>query len=212
MSAEAAALSAALDALARLEAEEAAPLALLDGERLREVPAGRTFTLTPSGAGAHPAGDAEFAGHGPEMRMRARLRLTPDARQLWLELSLEAKEIRSDWTQVRGKSTPAGSWVLLTADPGFRIKSFSPAEEDWWRTVDVGPAAERFLPREAHLGLPPYARFFGNVLAQLRRDSSPGALVQEWVATGDVRGADVGRTGVKVTLRKVQVVMAPEGR
>lgn len=208
--ARAAALAAAMEELAAMEAAEAAPLTLLAGERLAEVPAGRSFTFIPGGPGTHLKGDLDFGANGPEMTMRARLRTTPGGRQLWLEISLEANEIRSDWTQIRGKSTPVAAFVVATADPGFRIKSFTPAEEDWWRTIDVDEGPERYLPREAHLGLPPYDRVFREVLNQLRQDSSRGALVREWVATGDVAGPDVGRTGVKVTLRKVQVVMAPE--
>jgi hypothetical protein len=85
-------------------------------------------------------GDRDFRGHGPFVEVHAEL-YSPDAHEVWIYLSMEAKETTSDYT------TAKGVWQqkVYTAPSGWTIDAFLTQQSDGWTYTDVNTSYD-YMP------------------------------------------------------------------
>jgi hypothetical protein len=92
-------------------------------------------------------GDAEFAGHGPNVRVTTRLTMR-NGRELWATVTMHAKETKRDYTEVNGSAD-----FLMYRHPAaiLRIVSDTYSEASYTDTDhedDVIPVGAGELVRE----------------------------------------------------------------
>lgn len=147
-------------------------------------------------------GDGEFADNGPRMTLLTRMSWNKQQTALMVQLSLDAVELRRDSTRISGVSP---EYTIYSADRGMRIAQARPGPgEDSWKYVD-----SNYLPDRMAIVAEP-TRGFPNPAAALRNSAAgvvTAGLVKEWVAVGDVRGTDVGRTYLQVYLQPIEVTL-----
>lgn len=84
----------------------------------------RTVTYHPP----HTDGDRDFHGHGP--RVNVEVYVTYTRRQVNFEISMHARETKSDWTTYAGRH----SQVMYTAPAGKFIKALQ-GKQKWYRLI-----------------------------------------------------------------------------
>lgn len=111
---------------------------------------------------SHIAGDDDFNGHGPSVRAAASIRVSGQ-REIWADLTLNAKETRSNWTEADG------SWsrLLWTAPTGWLITGI----------ISSQTSRANYTDDDHELDIP---------------SISGGSLVQRFRINGDTGGRDVG--------------------
>jgi hypothetical protein len=156
------------------------------------------------------------------MLLRAWVEASQDGRFLFARIHVDARETRGNRTQVVGTSPMSREYVLYEAKPGFRIAEFVPRREEFWIFGDSGPAPDTLSPPDLAAGRGRWAGIRGTVARdqtmcrpdQLRSmpdlanppcRATVHQIVKRWIAVGDTRGVDVGRTGVDVTFYPVIV-------
>jgi outer membrane murein-binding lipoprotein Lpp len=117
-------------------------------------------------------GDNDFAGHGPQIQVSLTLSSTPT--QVIAHVYMDAKETKSDWTEVQG----TGDFVVYKAPPGTQIDSIASNTHSAYSYLDTGTS--RFPT------LPPFTAHMGT-----------GDPVLYYSIIGDTSGDDVGRTQVQ---------------
>lgn len=108
-------------------------------------------------------GDREFDGHGPEVRCSATLKLENSGKELWVTITLHAKETRSDWSEADGK------WE--------RKLETAPVGKKFVRIVSDTYSTAQYTDTNHRLDLP-------QVLG--------GSLVEKFEVMGDTGGNDIG--------------------
>lgn len=127
-------------------------------------------------------GDADFAGHGPDVVADATLSGV-GTRNLTVQLSMTAVETRNDFTRVSGDS---GVVLIYRAPVGECIQSVSRGTFDELRYVDTDHAVDSFTGQVS------------------------GSFVQSWEAVGDTSGNEAGtKTGVSIFTHNLTVTSAP---
>jgi hypothetical protein len=95
-----------------------------------------TAYFSPTGSMIFPLtrGDSEFGGHGPQIKVLFRIKISPDRRQLWYDLYFEAREIGGDYTTVSGSKIDLIGYTLtdntkriisITGDPNNNFTNYT---------------------------------------------------------------------------------------
>lgn len=78
-------------------------------------------------------GDREFDGNGPVIKSEVKLRISPNKKELWADISINAKETKHDWSETEGKwskkvyDAPYGLTInAILSDKASRTKFVSP--------------------------------------------------------------------------------------
>lgn len=123
-------------------------------------------------------GDADFNGNGPRVTASAHLQVR-NGTELWVVLSMHAKETKKDYTEVRGSEEFR---VYTVEDP--RHQTIETIISDQWtqhRYTDTDHADDAFYKGSAE-------------------------LVNEFVFTGDTKGKEAGsRTAMSVSFNPVTI-------
>ena len=132
------------------------------------------------------AGDREFAGHGPKYYVYVCITFTVPTEsypyyRIYAKTYMDAIEwkdghVEGDGTHLRGEAMR----LLMVTDKGFWIKS-SFLQGTYVYSVDTDGHSDTFIG-------------FG-----------PSLLPEYFVITGDTKGDDAGKTGVKIKLNEIQV-------
>jgi hypothetical protein len=126
-------------------------------------------------------GDGEFGGNGPRISINGALTTTPGA--VNLQLSMHAKETKSDWTEVNGSQ----SFTVFSAPTGFAIEKVSSATTGGFRET----TRQNWDPEDRELG--------------------SGGLFKHLKIIGDTDGSDAGKTRVRASLNTIEVVVRETG-
>jgi hypothetical protein len=127
---------------------------------------------------AHVGGDTDFYGHGPDVEVSVELSIKAK-NQLWARLSMEARETKADWTEVRG----AVNRMIYQHD----------------RPIESIVSGTRSTLRRRLSGHGPH-------VIEPTSDSDP---VARYTLIGDTDGHEAGtKTGVSVILRPVTLICA----
>lgn len=126
-------------------------------------------------------GDGEFGGNGPRISINGALSTTPNA--VNLQLSMNAKETKSDWTEVNGSQ----NYTVFTAPAGFVIEKVASATSGSFRET----TRQNWNPEDRALGA--------------------GGLFSHLKIVGDTDGSDAGKTRVRASLNTIEVVLRESG-
>ncbi len=127
-------------------------------------------------------GDADFAGHGPDVVADATL-IGIGTRNLYVELGMTAVETRSDFTRVSGDS---GLVLLYRALAGWCVQGVSHGTFDELRYVDTDHSVDGFTGQIS------------------------GSFVQSWEVVGDTSGTEAGsETGASIFTHNLTVTSTP---
>jgi hypothetical protein len=126
-------------------------------------------------------GDGEFDGHGPRISIFGTLSATPGA--VRLRLSMNARETKSDWTEVTG----AQNFAVVAAPAGFVIDKVMSATSGGFNET----TRQNWDPEDRELG--------------------SGGLFKQLKITGDTDGSDAGKTRVRASLNTIQVLLRETG-
>lgn len=132
---------------------------------------GEPITFTPPHVGS---GDNDFVGHGPKITTRLTLSVKGDG--VDFSLFMDARETKSDWTEVSGKK----SGTFYTPEHGWKVESVTPDHSEDSFTYSDGDHQ-------------PVTRYPG---------SGPVAYIKY---IGDTEGDDVGRTGETINFKQVDI-------
>ncbi|MGZ3458757.1 MAG: hypothetical protein ACXU86_09645, partial [Archangium sp.] len=121
------------------------------------------------GGGSSGRADADFDGHGPDVK--ARVRLINNGTSVSAELFMSAKETQSDWTWVQGSRTEQ----LYIPEPGWRVTNL-------------------LVPSVEGGDCPPYSTCFSYVDTNTQPDIFPvgSGPVQRLEFVGDTEGDEAG--------------------
>jgi hypothetical protein len=113
------------------------------------MPTQQTIQLsdTPKFIPPKVGGDAEFGGHGPDVRVTARLSVR-NGQELWATVTMHGKETKSNYTEVNGS---ADFLMYRYPTPVLRIVSSTYSEASYTDTThedDVLPMGPGELVRE----------------------------------------------------------------
>lgn len=161
-------------------------------------------------------GDREFDGNGPLIKAEVKLRLAANGRELWADISFNAKETKHDWSETEGRwskkiyDAPYGKKIkTIVSDKASRTKFVSPKAGFQFLVpgADVAPVLNVFFANEpvsslvltAH-GIPAGNKerlsklITGRVLqgnTVVRVPAVEGGLVKFFHIVGDTGGEDI---------------------
>jgi microsomal dipeptidase-like Zn-dependent dipeptidase len=138
----------------------------------------QTYTL-PRVSGLCPAGvvagDAEFDGHGPQVRGSVKLQLDPTGTNVQAVVKFTARETTANWSEVRG------TWTVNVGDPaprGFKYYALAGPAEGTFDQVLIGGG--RVEPLEGCDGS-----------QHLVKAKAAGRDFAELIVVGDTGGGDI---------------------
>lgn len=126
-------------------------------------------------------GDGEFDGNGPRIRISGTLSTTPKA--VNLQLSMNAKETKRDWTEVNGTQ----QFTVFPAPSGFEIEKVASVTSGHFRET----SRQNWDPENRSIGT--------------------GGLFSNLKIVGDTSGSDAGKTRVRASLNTIEVVVRETG-
>lgn len=151
--------------------------------------------------------DTDFSGNGPKMTAKAYLELSSDKRRIYLQVSLHAKETKSDWTEANETNAVSEPYLVYETDANSTIKSINGAHSDKWHYTDGDHDPDVFKPHAFFSQKPK-----SSILRMIRRptldNSTDNGFVNKWTLVGDTKGNESGsRTSVQVDVNPVQITV-----
>lgn len=142
--------------------------------------------------------DTDFGGNGP--RVTAKAWLTNVNGRIYLQVQMNAKETRSNWTEASETSALTERYLVYEAKANERVVSIDGPHQDRWQYTDTDHTTDNYSPRASFRA------------AKQRKRSLPGCtdsgFVERWTFVGDTRGNESGtRTSVKVEVNSVPITV-----